>query len=436
VQRTDTGEFKICGIVGMVSGFTNGFSHQEASLCQDMLFLDTLRGLDSTGVFSVDKNNTVLVHKAALNGLDFVCTNEFKSFKAGLISKGKFFVGHNRAATRGSVSDKNAHPFVVNDNIILVQNGTYKGSHHHHKNTDVDTEAIAHVIAENEDVSTALKKINAAYALVWYNRDKQTLNIIRNTERPLFVAYPKTGGVVWASEAETILWAASRNKIELKEAPYLLKEFNLCEFTLKKGGEYDTNYTELDAKYSEPPFHYKTHQVVPFVRKKEYIQQQHPSIGAKAAPGPNAVQLVFHDYLIRFRQELLVEDAELDAVRRSGIQVKKDNEDMVYIDLYDYVAANNHPHCTTWYVYGSTLGSVPPEEQIIVYWLVQDKTEEEVIHYTSEGIYEVKLNAIHTVGVHKHGENKHVVHCFASNPVRVESHTTQEVIEVAARMVH
>ena len=126
-------------------------------------------------------------------------------------------MGHNRAATRGTIIDENAHPFWVDDKIVLVHNGSYKGCHKSLKDTQVDSEAIAHTIAEQKTLEAALKKINAAYVLVWYNTEEHTLNFVRNSERPLWFIESQAGALLWASEKETLYYTMSRNDVKFKE---------------------------------------------------------------------------------------------------------------------------------------------------------------------------------------------------------------------------
>jgi glucosamine 6-phosphate synthetase-like amidotransferase/phosphosugar isomerase protein len=220
----------MCGLVGVISSYSNGFNHSEVGLFTDLLFLDTIRGFDSTGVFGVENTGNVYIHKEASNGLTFLQTKEFKEFKTNLYRDGKFAAGHNRAATRGAVVDENAHPFWVDDKIILMQNGTYKGSHTHLKDTVVDTEAVAHVIAEGTSITESLQKVNASYALVWYNADTGELNLIRNSERPLYLAEFSTSGIAWASEECFLDFAFKRNDIKYTKKPVLIPEYTLVSF--------------------------------------------------------------------------------------------------------------------------------------------------------------------------------------------------------------
>jgi len=183
-----------------------------------MLYFDALRGMDSTGVFGVDKHANVQIHKEASQAGTFLKAKEISTFKGELIRRGVFAVGHNRAATRGKINDVNSHPFWIEDKIVLVQNGTYKGDHSHHKDTEVDTEAVAHVIAETPDVAEALQKINAAYALVWFNTETKTLYMIRNSERPLYLAWADQT-LLWCSDPGFLFLAAGRNNLKLTSPP-------------------------------------------------------------------------------------------------------------------------------------------------------------------------------------------------------------------------
>src|SRR5438876_957633 len=110
----------MCGIVGVVSKDGGMYSLQK-DIFEEMLYADALRGMDSTGVFSVTRKNQVKVVKQAVEPGLFLKTKSYASFKDGLNSKTQFMVGHNRKATVGDVVSKNAHPF-VKDGIVLVHN--------------------------------------------------------------------------------------------------------------------------------------------------------------------------------------------------------------------------------------------------------------------------------------------------------------------------
>ena len=364
----------MCGIVGLITGFSNGFTMDETKAFRDMLLIDTLRGFDSTGVFGVDYNGNVEVLKEASNGASFVQTTDYKAFDSWICSRGMFAVGHNRAATRGSITDKNAHPFVVEDNIVLVQNGTYKGDHSHLKNTDVDTEAVAHVLHEEPDVEKALQKINAAYAFVWYNVKEKTLNIIRNDERPLYIAYTKQNAIVFASEVETILAACSRNNITLKGQPYLLKEHMLNTWTLddeKHTWEFDNK--TIDNKYRGEPF-----------RQYDYsdwyngtgFRSNYRNINdtVDEAVGPDKIVTTIFEFVHNgtFTDKIMtIQEAE---TYRERLRYKK----IIHVEMVDYKPCNNLPDCNTWYV---IFNNIDPNDTVsaVFYTLIKGKSEKDII---------------------------------------------------------
>lgn len=422
----------MCGIVGYITKYGNGFSSAEASAFQDMLYVDTMRGWDSTGVFGVDNKGNVELHKDALHGPDFIQTKEFKDFKQAGVRAGQLMVGHNRAATRGSVTDKNAHPFCVDDKIILVQNGTYRGDHKHLKNVEVDTEAITHILSEVDDIQDALQRINAAYALVWYNTKTKCLYMIRNNERPLHLAKTKTGAFMFASEQESILWAASRNNISLAEAPWLLMANHLVTVQLEKDGTWEMTGEDIKAEYNGSKYS-------PYNAASPYFQPPPPARNYNnhaAWEGWEGDSIGEWDNNVgqfrRFRpnyqphnsrhvdRESLSSDPRMDnkitmnaiiAMQSMAKYVHCEPDDAeslqkyvvdktaagtekggVAVELLDYHCANDHKDCQLWYVYGQIFDVDWPEDKPapLVYWMLSGVSEDHVLNYTSHGWYKVK----------------------------------------------
>ena len=374
----------MCGIVGIITAETNGFTTDEVDAFRDMLLVDTLRGFDSTGMFAVTNTGDVCGAKDAVNGATFIKTPEFADIMGNAYLDGKIAVGHNRWATRGSITDKNAHPFIIDDNLVLVQNGTYRGSHRHLKNTDVDTEAVAHVINEHDDIETALQNIDAAYAFAWYNLKKREFCIIRNDERPLFIAYASNGTVLFASELETILFAASRNNIEVMEKPYLIDDkqllcWKLDESTKTWAVEHKCN---LDITYraTNHPFasahggypHYSSY------RHGLWEESEEASNGVYRLPYSQREDSLtttistiigtdLHEY------HLPVHQAREIAREYNSQALTKE----YYVQLTHYFPGNNLPNCKSWFVIGKRIvpgNSVGP----VFYKIFYDKTEADI----------------------------------------------------------
>lgn len=392
----------MCGIVGIVSKYTNGFSGKEADVFRDMLFVDTLRGFDSTGVFGVSNTSNVVVHKDAINGPDFIKTNDFINFRNTGISSGKIMVGHNRAATRGIINAANAHPFYIpitgsdrdpQDHIILVQNGTWKGDHKQIKDTEVDTEVIAHILAEEEDIEKALHKINAAYALVWYNTKTQKLYLVRNDERPLCIAYTEDDGLVFASEINTILWACSRNDLKLKQVPYLIKENHVLDATLDTVTK---KVTHISYDVKPRP---KSERVSVWMGEwgETHIVQRALTVNQEArnsnvrelvqrrAGNTDAITIPFIEHV----RSSLTEDqssqlmATMNIERVCGIK-------NLYIELIDFKPINIESECSSWWAYGYAIDPRGPDEgypDCICYWPVYNKSMEEMVDYVTDSYY-------------------------------------------------
>ena len=382
----------MCGIVGVISAYRNGFSKQEQDIFRDMLFLDTLRGWDSTGVFAVLNNGNVHIRKEAVHGANFIKTDGYKEIKDKVWHNGQFLVGHNRAATRGTVNDKNAHPFWVDDKIVLVQNGTYHGSHKHHKDVEVDTEAIAHVIAENDSIATALQSINAAYALVWYNVEEKKLHIIRNNARPMAIAHTTDGTVVFASEIATIMYATYRAGTKLKGPPVEIPAGELHSFELQAQG-WEETITKIDYN-----FRHTTHGNTQYIPAEEDDDSKYSMWSHRGQQGTRNYN---HDVSTPVRTEKTLYNyvnagAFLDwgVTRDTATEMMKIDQDtrgrVIPVEFVDY-----HPvypsdaACKTWYIVGKILGR--EDNTPVVYLRVHDLTETEVFEFVNHALYRVAV---------------------------------------------
>lgn len=222
----------MCGLVGLINKNSNGFTKEQQAIFSDLLFIDYVRGPDSTGAVLIDNNGNVKGAKEASDSITFLRSKAYDELMTGAWRNGSAMIGHNRKATRGNVNDENAHPFVVDNNIVLVHNGTLWGDHKKHAEVEVDSHAIAHVIHEKGNVEEALNSIDGAYALMWYNVAEGKLNIIRNSQRPLWWMELHSAWV-WSSEKAMLDFVISRHTLRPKEGPTELPENTLQEYTLK-----------------------------------------------------------------------------------------------------------------------------------------------------------------------------------------------------------
>lgn len=247
----------MCGLVSVVTKNGHGFTKSQVEAFNDLLYIDSLRGMDSTGVYLIEKDGSLSWNKEASASPDFCRTKEHKDMLTQAFRTGRAMVGHNRAATRGVVNDENAHPFTVDNRITLVHNGTLWGDHKKLADVEVDSHAIAHVIHENgDDVEKAMQQIQGAYALIWHDYANNTLNFLRNAQRPLH--YVETDSCwLWASEANMLEWILARYKEfkPSKDGVCMLPEATLTTFNFSNGSwSVDSKDIKLTAPVVSKPF--------------------------------------------------------------------------------------------------------------------------------------------------------------------------------------
>ena len=240
----------MCGIVSVFSN-EKKYDLKVERLIRSLLWIDTIRGFHSTGVIYPSEEG-VEHYKKAMAGWDFIQLDHVDNIlqKVPLMP---YFIGHNRAATKGSVSSKNAHPFQFGD-ITGVHNGTLTSY------TNLTPQNVTHQVdsqylfdAFNRDgAQEVIPKLRGAFNLLWVDESTNTVHMCRNEDRPYTFAKIKDLDIlVGASEKAMLKWLIGKHGLAIE----------YC-WTPKEGVEYvwdvekDMVKTSREAKhelYTPPP---------------------------------------------------------------------------------------------------------------------------------------------------------------------------------------
>lgn len=215
-----------------------------------------LRGEDSTGMFQIGKDLSYEIVKLPYSGEIFV-RNKAAQRLFGKTDEPGCTILHHRAATRGTVSQANAHPFEHFDKekaVVGVHNGTltYGWARHLDKNFDVDSDYLIYRIFK-DGAQTTFSEVTGAYACLWYENDG-ILRMLSNGERSLYFGFVKNKNMMLiASEHGMLWWLASRNGVELEKIVAPDKDF-ILSFPVLDGEVRDFTMEKVEKKEISKPF--------------------------------------------------------------------------------------------------------------------------------------------------------------------------------------
>lgn len=270
----------MCGLTGLIG---TDITAVDVLAFQKLAQLSSLRGQDSVGFFDFHlappRNEKPIRYykETGSAGLYFGEGGRWDSnfywpryhTKKNAFNAPIALVAHARAATKGEISKKNAHPFVCGD-LIGVHNGTIHPDFDGRKNFDTDSEALYACMAEKgekQGLDMVNKLYNAAYALMWINMKERTFNIARNDQRTLYYSIHKHRDVCFLSSDKLFLKAVLQYIAKEYEEPVLVTNEEWHVFELGRKSILKTRDTiQLEKKWtansgqSVVPFHRGSHQ--------------------------------------------------------------------------------------------------------------------------------------------------------------------------------
>ena len=237
----------MCGHVGMAGNLTG---NTDKALKQ-LLIVDTLRGLDSTGIAAVNRHNSdVVVVKQVGHPFELF---DMKAFDKAINRQNMVIIGHNRFSTVGNSTRANAHPFDF-PGLVGAHNGTLSNKWEFEDGNSfaVDSQALFNHI-DKHGVQKAINIAKGAWALVWWDKIEKRINFLRNKERSLYLCESKDGKqIFWASEGWMLSAVLGRNDIQ-HTTPWLLEENQHYWIELNDKAEFVTEGFE-EVKSNAVPF--------------------------------------------------------------------------------------------------------------------------------------------------------------------------------------
>src|SRR6478609_6232774 len=239
----------MCGLVGTAGKLTA----ETDKLLRKLLIIDSIRGEHSTGIAAVDPQGTTRIAKAVGNPWNLFDT---KAYDQAIQKLNRVVIGHNRYATQGDVNKKNAHPFDF-DTLVGVHNGTLHNKHSLLDSRDfqVDSENLYHHL-EMKGLDDLLATMRGAWSLVWWDKTDETLNFLRNNERPMWI--------MASTDGEVMLWASELPMLEL------MMDHSTIKWDVPRMTKIDHHYSfkiEQDRKLQAPVVKY-----APSTTPKPYYQ--------------------------------------------------------------------------------------------------------------------------------------------------------------------
>jgi len=245
----------MCGIYGFFGRAPKNERRKLAELMLKLAVVTLERGRHSTGYYARSDEHEYY-EKNAEPANTFYRNSELF---VDAIKSSFMFVGHNRAASVGAITTENAHPF-IGDNFVGVVNGTFSKIFDIMSDVafdkiegETDSEAIIHEFDRHKTVNIPFLKKLKVYSIVLADRNSDKLYFMRDPQRPLVIADMRStlGCRVFASTGEILETALAKAGYDPDNIDYFwTKSFCLYEGDIETG---EVNKLKRYHKAPKPP---------------------------------------------------------------------------------------------------------------------------------------------------------------------------------------
>lgn len=228
----------MCGNIALIDFTHQGCWGADGDIFLQMLLLNSIRGMDSTGVAGIRKDGDVDIVRAKGTPYHLMCVKGFNEWRLRVAYHYHALLGHGRLATKGVIKAQNAHPF-RRGTITLIHNGTLTNfdalkKEYADKNAfEVDSDLCANHL--HKDGLEALEKFEGAFAFIWHDSKDGKVRAVRNLERPLYV-FEREDKKQYYLSSESAIFEYVKAKANIRGNWKTLQSGEMLEFDFKEKG--------------------------------------------------------------------------------------------------------------------------------------------------------------------------------------------------------